>query len=43
MRALVARKPAQLICLDRAFNGDDALKANAMLEAKSHDVKFQTA
>jgi adenine-specific DNA-methyltransferase len=43
MRALVARKPKKLICLDKSFNGDDALKTNAVLEAKSHDVVFQTA
>ncbi|MCA3000642.1 MAG: site-specific DNA-methyltransferase [Burkholderiales bacterium] len=43
MRALVARKPKRLVCLDKAFAGDDAAKTNALLEAQSHDVLFYTA
>ena len=43
MRALIARKPKTLVCLDKAFNGNDAAKTNALLEAKSHDVLFYTA
>ena len=43
MRALIARKPKKLVCLDKAFAGDDAAKTNALLEAVSHDVMFYTA
>ena len=43
IRALIARKPKTLVCLDKAFDGDDAAKTNALLEAKSHDVLFYTA
>ena len=43
MRALIARKPKKLVCLDKAFADDDAAKTNALLEATSHDVMFYTA
>ncbi len=43
MRAMIARKPKKLVCLDKAFAGDDAAKTNALLEAASHDVMFYTA
>jgi len=43
MRALVARRPRRIVCLDRAFAGDDAAKTNALLEAEAANVKFQTA
>ena len=39
---MLARKPEQLLCLDAAFAGDDALKTNIVLEAKSHGVAFHT-
>ena len=43
MRVLIARKPKKLVCLDKAFAGDDAAKTNALLESTSHDVMFYTA
>ena len=43
IRALIALKPTRLVCLDKSFAGDDALKTNTVLEAESHKVKFQTA
>ncbi|MGA2443515.1 MAG: site-specific DNA-methyltransferase [Tepidisphaeraceae bacterium] len=43
MREIIALSPKQVICLDRCFNGDDALKTNTVLEMKSHNIQFQTA
>ena len=43
IRALIALKPTRLVCLDKSFAGDDALKTNTVLEAETHNVKFQTA
>ena len=43
MRAMIARRPKKLVCLDKAFAGDDAAKTNALLEATSHGVLFYTA
>ncbi|MGO0063271.1 site-specific DNA-methyltransferase [Brevibacillus fluminis] len=40
--AIIARKPAQVICLDEAFGGNDSLKTNAALEMKSHGIAFRT-
>lgn len=42
VRGLTARKPAQVICLDEAFGGNDSLKTNAVLEMKSHGIAFRT-
>lgn len=42
MRALFALKPQTVLCLDRAFDGNDALKTNIVLEAKSHEIVFKT-
>jgi adenine-specific DNA-methyltransferase len=42
LHEMLARKPEQLLCLDAAFAGDDALKTNVVLEAKSHGVVFHT-
>jgi len=42
LRALFARKPQMVLCLDTAFDGNDALKTNAVLEAQSHGVTFKT-
>jgi len=30
------------LCLDTAFDGNDALKTNAVLEAKTHGIIFKT-
>jgi adenine-specific DNA-methyltransferase len=43
LRGMMGRKPSQILCLDTAFGGDDALKTNTVLEAKSHGVVFRTA
>ena len=42
LRAMIALKPQQLLCLDAAFAGDDALKTSVVLEARSHGVAFHT-
>lgn len=42
LRDLFAKNPQILICLDMAFDGNDALKTNAVLEAKSHGITFKT-
>ena len=43
LHGLVARKPKGVICLDVAFAGNDQLKANTVLEMKSHGIEFHTA
>ena len=43
LRGLMARKPKGVICLDIAFAGNDQLKANTVLEMKSHTIEFHTA
>jgi adenine-specific DNA-methyltransferase len=43
LRGLLARKPKGVICLDIAFARNDQLKANIVLEMKSHGVEFHTA
>ena len=43
LRGLVTRKPKGVICLDIAFAGNDQLKANTVLEMKSHGIEFHTA
>lgn len=42
LRAMIALKPQQMLCLDAAFAGDDALKTSIVLEARSHGVAFHT-
>lgn len=42
LRGMMGRKPSQILCLDTAFGGDDALKTNTVLEAKSNGVVFRT-
>ena len=42
LRALFARKPQMVLCLDVAFDGNDALKTNTVLEAQSHGIIFKT-
>lgn len=34
--------PKTVICLDNAFQGDDNLKTNAVLEAQTHQITFKT-
>jgi len=43
LRGLITRKPKGVICLDIAFTGNDQLKANIVLEMKSHGIEFHTA
>jgi adenine-specific DNA-methyltransferase len=43
LRGLAARQPKGVICLDVAFSGNDQLKANTVLEMKSHGIEFHTA
>ena len=42
LRGIMERKPSQILCLDIAFGGDDALKTNTVLEAKSNGIVFRT-
>ncbi len=42
LRAMIALQPQQMLCLDAAFKGDDALKTSIVLEAKSHGITFRT-
>ena len=42
LRALFARNPQMVLCLDTAFDSNDALKTNAVLEAKTHGIIFKT-
>ena len=42
LRALFACKPQMVLCLDAAFDGNDALKTNTLLEAQSHGIIFKT-
>lgn len=42
LRALLASKPQMLLCMDVAFDGNDSLKTNTVLEAKSHNIIFRT-
>ena len=42
LRALFARKPQMVLCLDTAFDGNDALKTNTVLEAQTHGIMFKT-
>ncbi len=42
LRALIKRTPKRIVCLDVAFDGNDQLKTNLMLEMRSHDIEFRT-
>ena len=42
LRALFALQPQKLLCLDAAFDGNDALKTNTLLEAETHGIIFKT-
>jgi adenine-specific DNA-methyltransferase len=42
LRGMMTRKPLQILCLDTAFGGDDALKTNTVLEVKSSGIVFKT-
>jgi adenine-specific DNA-methyltransferase len=42
LRGMLDLKPQQMLCLDAAFGGDDALKTNIVLEARAHGIAFRT-
>lgn len=44
LRAVMALepKPLQVVCLDVAFSGDDALKTNIVLEMRDRGIRFRT-
>jgi adenine-specific DNA-methyltransferase len=43
IRAMAARKPERVVCLDEGFAGNDQLKANAMQIFKTQGVpSFKT-
>lgn len=42
LRGTIELKPEKLLCLDVAFDGQDKLKTNIVLEAQSHGVVFRT-
>lgn len=42
LRGLIERNPERVVCLDVAFNGNDQLKTNILLEMRSHGIEFRT-
>lgn len=42
LRALIERKPERVVCLDIAFDGNDQLKTNLLLEMRTHGIEFRT-
>ena len=42
LRGMIELKPERMLCLDVAFEGQDKLKTNILLEAQSHGVVFRT-
>jgi adenine-specific DNA-methyltransferase len=42
LRGMIELKPEKLLCLDVAFDGQDNLKTNIVLEAQSHGIVFRT-
>ena len=42
LRAIIQFSPKRLICIDNAFEGNDQLKTNTVLEMKSHQIEFLT-
>lgn len=42
MRAMAARKPSRVVCLDEGFAANDQLKTNAVQTFKDKNVHFQT-
>ena len=41
LRGMIAKEPLQILCLDGTFHGNDPLKTNTVLEAKSHGITFR--
>ncbi|ABO49059.1 DNA methylase N-4/N-6 domain protein [Desulforamulus reducens MI-1] len=42
LQAMMELEPVQVVCLDVAFQGNDQLKTNTVLEMKSHKIIFHT-
>jgi adenine-specific DNA-methyltransferase len=42
MRAVVEHEPERFVCLDTAFDGNDKLKTNTVLQMKDHGIEFRT-
>lgn len=42
MRAVAELEPGRFVCLDSAFDGNDKLKTNTVLQMKSHNIEFRT-
>lgn len=42
MRAVVEHEPGRFVCLDKAFDGNDKLKTNTVLQMKDHGIEFRT-
>lgn len=40
--AIIDLEPIQVICLDSAFQGNDQLKTNTILQMMSHNIEFRT-
>jgi adenine-specific DNA-methyltransferase len=42
LRAVAAREPQRFVCLDAAFDGNDTLKTNAVLQMRDRGIEFRT-
>ena len=42
LREMMGREPAQVVCLDVAFHGNDQLKTNTVLEMRDRGIEFRT-
>lgn len=42
VRGVVELEPGRFVCLDTAFDGNDKLKTNAVLQMKDHGIEFRT-
>lgn len=42
LREMMGREPAQVVCLDAAFHGNDQLKTNTVLEMRDRGIEFRT-
>lgn len=42
LRGMIGLQPQRIVCLDPAFQGNDQLKTNTVLEMKTHGIEFRT-
>jgi adenine-specific DNA-methyltransferase len=42
VRAMAELEPQRFVCLDAAFDGNDRLKTNTVLQMKDHGIEFRT-